>query len=70
MPDFTPFWISIKVALISTVIVTIIGVLISKWLYERKGIIARILESIIVLPIVLPLLLWVLSYLSSSRLIA
>ncbi|MDK7115089.1 molybdate ABC transporter permease subunit [Staphylococcus pettenkoferi] len=54
MPDFTPFWISIKVALISTVIVTIIGVLISKWLYERKGIIARILESIIVLPIVLP----------------
>ncbi|UIK48570.1 molybdate ABC transporter permease subunit [Staphylococcus pettenkoferi] len=54
MPDFTPFWISIKVALISTVIVTIIGVLVSKWLYERKGIIARILESIIVLPIVLP----------------
>ncbi|MCY1590225.1 molybdate ABC transporter permease subunit [Staphylococcus pettenkoferi] len=54
MPDFTPFWISIKVALISTVIVTIIGVLISKWLYERKGIIARILESMIVLPIVLP----------------
>ncbi len=54
MPDFTPFWISIKVALISTVIVTIIGVLVSKWLYERKGIIARILESMIVLPIVLP----------------
>lgn len=54
MPDFTPFWISIKVALISTVIVTIIGVLVSKWLYERKGIIARILESIMVLPIVLP----------------
>lgn len=54
MPDFTPFWISIKVALISTVIVTIIGILISKWLYERKGIIARILESVIVLPIVLP----------------
>lgn len=54
MPDFTPFWISIKVALISTIIVTIIGVLVSKWLYERKGIIARILESIIVLPIVLP----------------
>ncbi|CAM3161540.1 molybdate ABC transporter permease subunit [Staphylococcus argensis] len=54
MPDFTPFKISIEVALISTVIVTIIGILVSKWLYERKGIIARILESIIVLPIVLP----------------
>ena len=54
MPDITPFWISLKVAVISTIIVTLIGVLISKWLYRRRGIIARILESIIVLPIVLP----------------
>lgn len=54
MPDITPFWISLKVAVISTIIVTLIGVVISKWLYRRHGIIARILESIIVLPIVLP----------------
>ncbi|NWK83269.1 molybdate ABC transporter permease subunit [Staphylococcus sp. GSSP0090] len=54
MPDITPFWISLKVAVISTIIVTLIGILISKWLYRRHGIIARILESIIVLPIVLP----------------
>ncbi|MEJ7245482.1 molybdate ABC transporter permease subunit, partial [Staphylococcus epidermidis] len=46
MPDITPFWISLKVAVISTIIVTLIGVLISKWLYRRRGIIARILESI------------------------
>lgn len=50
----TPFWISLKVALISTIIVTFMGILISKWLYKRHGIIARILESVIVLPIVLP----------------
>lgn len=54
MPDITPFWISLKVAVLSTIIVTLIGVVISKWLYRRHGIIARILESIIVLPIVLP----------------
>ncbi|MBF2751813.1 MULTISPECIES: molybdate ABC transporter permease subunit [Staphylococcus] len=54
MPDITPFWISLKVAVISTIIVTLVGVVISKWLYRRHGIIARILESIIVLPIVLP----------------
>lgn len=54
MPDITPFWISLKVAVISTIIVTLIGVVISKWLYRRHGIIARILESVIVLPIVLP----------------
>ncbi|MGJ5712895.1 molybdate ABC transporter permease subunit [Staphylococcus auricularis] len=54
MADFTPFWISIKVAVISTLIVTILGIFISKWLYQRSGVLARILESIIVLPIVLP----------------
>ncbi|BCU52979.1 molybdate transport system permease protein [Staphylococcus auricularis] len=54
MADFTPFWISIKVAVISTLIVTILGIFISKWLYQRNGVIGRILESIIVLPIVLP----------------
>ncbi|MBM2657191.1 molybdate ABC transporter permease subunit [Staphylococcus pseudoxylosus] len=54
MQDMTPFWISLKVALISTIIVTLLGILISKWLYKRHGIIARILESVIVLPIVLP----------------
>ena len=54
MQDMTPFLISLKVALISTIIVTLMGILISKWLYKRHGIIARILESIIVLPIVLP----------------
>ncbi|WP_436944740.1 molybdate ABC transporter permease subunit [Staphylococcus xylosus] len=54
MQDMTPFWISLKVALISTIIVTFMGILISKWLYKCHGIIARILESIIVLPIVLP----------------
>ncbi|MGW7997714.1 molybdate ABC transporter permease subunit [Staphylococcus xylosus] len=54
MQDMTPFWISLKVALISTIIVTFMGILISKWLYKRHGIIARILESVIILPIVLP----------------
>lgn len=54
MQDMTPFRISLKVALISTIIVTFMGILISKWLYKRHGIIARILESVIVLPIVLP----------------
>lgn len=54
MPDITPFWISLKVASISTVIVALVGIIISKGLYQRRGIIARILESMIILPIVLP----------------
>ncbi|ANK39280.1 molybdenum ABC transporter permease subunit [Staphylococcus equorum] len=54
MVDVTPFWISLKVAVISTIIVTFIGIVVSRWLYKRHGFIARILESIIILPIVLP----------------
>ncbi|AYX90496.1 molybdate ABC transporter permease subunit [Staphylococcus cohnii] len=54
MPDVTPFWISLRVAVISTIIVTILGVFISRWLYKRRGFITRLLESFIVLPIVLP----------------
>lgn len=54
MPDLTPFWISIRVAVISTIIVTILGVFISKWLYLRKGSWVKVLESLLILPIVLP----------------
>src|SRR5699024_3921160 len=54
MPDVTPFWISLRVAIISTIIVTILGIFISRWLYKRRGFITRLLESFIVLSIVLP----------------
>ena len=54
MPDLTSFWISFRVALISTMIVTIFGILISKWLYNKKRYWVNLLESFIILPIVLP----------------
>lgn len=54
MPDITPFWISLKVAITSTIIVTILGIIIAKWLYQQKGWFSRIIESLIILPIVLP----------------
>ncbi|WP_204171494.1 MULTISPECIES: molybdate ABC transporter permease subunit [unclassified Staphylococcus] len=54
MPDITPFWISLNVAITSTIIVTILGIIIAKWLYQQKGWFSRIMESLIILPIVLP----------------
>ncbi|AVP36472.1 molybdate ABC transporter permease subunit [Staphylococcus felis] len=54
MPDFTPFWISLRVALISTVIVVIVSIICAKLMYRRHSKLARLLESIVVLPIVLP----------------
>lgn len=54
MPDLTSFWISIRVATMSTIIVMILGILVSKWLYHRKKRWVKIVESFILLPIALP----------------
>lgn len=54
MPDLTSFWISIRVATMSTIIVMILGIIVSKWLYHRKKRWVKIVESFILLPIVLP----------------
>ena len=45
MPDLTSFWISFRVALISSMIVTIFGILISKWLYNKKRYWVNLLED-------------------------
>ncbi|RIP37459.1 molybdate ABC transporter permease subunit [Staphylococcus gallinarum] len=54
MPDITPFWISLRVAILSTLIVSILGIIMARWLYQKRGVMARLIESVIVLPIVLP----------------
>ncbi|ARJ13378.1 molybdate ABC transporter permease subunit [Staphylococcus lugdunensis] len=54
MPDFTPFWISLKVAVISTIIVMILSIIIARLLYRGTGHFTKLLESLILLPIVLP----------------
>ncbi|QLK86644.1 molybdate ABC transporter permease subunit [Staphylococcus sp. 17KM0847] len=54
MPDLTPFWISLRVALISTAVVVLLAILLAKVLYHRQGKWIKFLESLIVLPIVLP----------------
>lgn len=54
MPDLTSFWISIRVATMSTIIVMILSIIVSKWLYHRKKRWVKIVESFILLPIVLP----------------
>ncbi|EKU48954.1 molybdate ABC transporter permease subunit [Staphylococcus massiliensis] len=54
MTDFTPFLISLKVALISTLIVFVLGIAVARWLYRKKGVFARIIESFLILPLVLP----------------
>ena len=52
--DVTPLWISIIVASISTMIVAILGMSIAWWWHNKHGFVARLLESVMMLPIVLP----------------
>jgi molybdate ABC transporter, permease protein len=52
--DFVPFFISIKLALISTLILLIIAIPITFWLSKTKVKSKPIIEAIISLPLVLP----------------
>ncbi|WP_353463435.1 molybdate ABC transporter permease subunit [Mammaliicoccus sciuri] len=54
MPDLTPLWISIKVTTISTIIVCILGIILAKLMLNYKGKLRPVVESIIMIPIVLP----------------
>ncbi|WP_017754601.1 molybdate ABC transporter permease subunit [Calidifontibacillus oryziterrae] len=52
--NYSPLILSLKIASISTVIVFIVGLLISRWLARRDFFGKTIIESIILLPLVLP----------------
>lgn len=54
MPDLTPLWISIRVAFVSTVIVMILGIGLARLMYHRRTKWTHLIESIVLLPIVLP----------------
>ncbi|QHW37666.1 molybdate ABC transporter permease subunit [Staphylococcus ursi] len=54
MPDLMPFWISIRVAFVSTVIVFILGIALARMMYDRRTKWTHLIESIVLLPIVLP----------------
>ncbi|MEJ7541335.1 molybdate ABC transporter permease subunit [Staphylococcus intermedius] len=54
MSDFTPFWISLRVALVSTVVVFILGIALARIMYHRRTKWTHLIESIVLLPIVLP----------------
>lgn len=54
MADLTPLWISLRVAIISTLIVVVLSVLLAKILYHRQNTWTRLIESFVLLPIILP----------------
>ncbi|ARJ50430.1 molybdate ABC transporter permease subunit [Staphylococcus lutrae] len=54
MAELMPLWISIRVAIVSTIIVSMCGILLARILYHRENKWTQFVESVLLLPIVLP----------------
>lgn len=54
MIDLQPFWVTFKLALVTTTILLLISIPIANWLAYKKSRIKTIVETIISMPLVLP----------------
>lgn len=52
--DLTPIWLSLKLSLITTIILLVMGLPIAYWLSRKSSIFKLVLEAIITMPLVLP----------------
>ena len=52
--EWTPIWLSIKLAAITTLILLFIGIPIAYWLSRRSSLLKVIIEAILTMPLVLP----------------
>ncbi|PSM55248.1 molybdate ABC transporter permease subunit [Clostridium diolis] len=52
--DFSPLWISIKTATLSTVITFFLGIMVSYWMSNFKGKSKGIIDGLFTLPLILP----------------
>ncbi|GAB3907697.1 molybdate ABC transporter permease subunit [Mucilaginibacter boryungensis] len=52
--DWSPIWLSIKLATITTLILLLIGLPLAYWLSKGRSLLRVILESLITMPLVLP----------------
>ncbi|MFW6316758.1 MAG: molybdate ABC transporter permease subunit [Cyanobacteriota bacterium] len=54
MNDLNPIWLSLKTALVATIITFIFGILMAWWMLKYKGKFKGFLESLLTAPLVLP----------------
>jgi len=52
--EWTPIWLSLKLAAITTIILLLIGIPIAYWLSRRSSMFKVIVEAILTMPLVLP----------------
>lgn len=54
MIEFSPLWLTLKLALCTTVVLFLIAVPLSVWLSEKKSILKIVVEVLVSMPLVLP----------------
>ena len=52
--EWTPIWLSLKLAAITTLILLIIGIPLAYWLSKRSSLFKVVIEAILTMPLVLP----------------
>lgn len=52
--EWTPIWLSLKLAAITTVVLLIIGVPLAYWLSRRTSVMKVVIEALLTMPLVLP----------------
>ncbi|MES2458409.1 MAG: molybdate ABC transporter permease subunit [Bacteroidota bacterium] len=52
--DWNPIWLSLKLALITTVILLVLGLPIAYWLSKKSSLLKLVLEALFTMPLVLP----------------
>ena len=52
--DLTPLWISLKTALVATLLAACLGIVIARWMMSYRGRARGVIDGILTLPLVLP----------------
>jgi molybdate transport system permease protein len=52
--DLSPLWISLKTALVATVLAALLGILVARWMLSYRGKARGVIDGVLTLPLVLP----------------
>ncbi|GGH11143.1 molybdate ABC transporter permease subunit [Mucilaginibacter phyllosphaerae] len=52
--DFSPIWLTLKLAAITTLVLLLIGLPLAWWLSRKRSLVSIIIEALITMPLVLP----------------
>lgn len=52
--DLSPLWISLKTAFVATVLASVLGILVARWMMTYRGKARGVIDGVLTLPLVLP----------------